>query len=96
MRILSRVLLVVASLALLLLVGAAIYLYQSGPALPPDTDDIISRAMADPLPEFVSGRSGRARSGDLAGYSTPRSLLQAHTGHEPACSSKTFKHRRYS
>lgn len=65
MRILSRVLIVVASLALLLLVGAAIYLYQSGPALPPDTDDIISRAMVDPLPEFVSGRSGRAQSGEV-------------------------------
>lgn len=65
MRILVRLLFVVASLALLVLSGAAIYLYQSGPPLPPDTDDIISQVMADPLPEFINGSSGRVRSGGV-------------------------------
>lgn len=65
MRIFARILIVVASLALLLLGGVAVYLYQSGPPLPTDTDDIISQAMADPLPQFVSGHSGRARSGEV-------------------------------
>lgn len=65
MRILTRLILVVLVLVLLFSAGAAIYLYQSGPRLPPDTDDIINQVFADPLPQFVIGRSGKARSGKV-------------------------------
>lgn len=65
MRIVARLLIVLASLALLVFAAAAVYLYQSGPPLPPDTDDIINQVMSEPLPQFVNGRSGRVRSGEV-------------------------------
>lgn len=65
MRILIRLLVVLLALAVMLIVGAAIYLHQSGPELPPGTDEIISQVLEDPLPQFVTGQTGTAQSGGV-------------------------------
>jgi pimeloyl-ACP methyl ester carboxylesterase len=62
MRILFRSLIVLLALATALVAGAAIYLQQSGPQLPPASDDIISQVLQAPLPQFVSGQTGVAQS----------------------------------
>jgi pimeloyl-ACP methyl ester carboxylesterase len=62
MRILTRLFVVSLALALILTAGVAIYLYQSGPELPPDTDATISQVLAEPLPQLVRGRTGTAQS----------------------------------
>jgi len=62
MRILVRTLIFLLVITVILVGGAAIWLHQSGPELPPGTDDTISRVLADPLPPLVSGRTGIAHS----------------------------------
>jgi pimeloyl-ACP methyl ester carboxylesterase len=65
MRILIRLLVALLALVVILIAGAAVYLQQSGPELPPDTDAIISRVLQDPLPLFVTGQTGIVQSGGV-------------------------------
>jgi pimeloyl-ACP methyl ester carboxylesterase len=65
LRFLKIAALVLAGLVVVLLVGAAIYVSTWGPALPPETDEIIRRVRRAELPELVQGQTGYADSGGV-------------------------------
>jgi pimeloyl-ACP methyl ester carboxylesterase len=50
---------------LALLIGASVYIYNSGPEMPPQTDAIITKVQETPLPELVKGKTGFAKSQGL-------------------------------
>jgi pimeloyl-ACP methyl ester carboxylesterase len=50
---------------LILLISILIYLYLSGPKLPPETNDIIESVLNNDLPEVISGKTGFASSDGL-------------------------------
>jgi len=58
MKSLKIIIKLIGTLVLLLIIGGAIYLYTSGPTLPMDTDEIIEKVIASPLPELVQGDTG--------------------------------------
>jgi pimeloyl-ACP methyl ester carboxylesterase len=47
---------------LVLLACASVYLYNSGPEMPPETDSLIAKVLDSPLPEIVTGKTGFAKS----------------------------------
>ncbi len=54
------------ALLALLLVPLLIYLFRSGPALPPETEWIIDGVLRDELPAVITGQTGFAQSGSVA------------------------------
>lgn len=53
----------------ILLIFIAAYLYiNSGPQLPPKTDQLIREVLAERLPEFITGQTGRAMNGEVSIY----------------------------
>lgn len=54
---------------LLLLILIGIYLYiNSAPKLPANTDALIEEVLSERLPEFISGKTGKAMNGDVSIY----------------------------
>ncbi len=53
---------ITGGIILLLLISISIFIYFSGPELPPDTDEIIEQVMEDDLPEQIKGRTGFAEN----------------------------------
>lgn len=62
MKIFKNILKIIGCLLVLLAIGGAIYLYNSGPILPPETETIIEKVISDPLPEIIHGEQGFASS----------------------------------
>lgn len=62
MKTLYKILKYFGILFLCMLIGAAIYIYKSGPELPHDVDDIIDTVLEDPIPELIHGVTGIADS----------------------------------
>jgi len=54
----KKILKIIGCLLLLLVIGGAIHLYNSGPILPLDTAIIIEKAIKEPLPEIIHGQQG--------------------------------------
>lgn len=50
---------------LILLICSSVYIYLSGPKLPPETNEIIENVLTSELPEVVSGKSGFTSSDSL-------------------------------
>jgi len=50
---------------LALLACASVYVYNSGPEMPPDTGSLITKVLESPLPELVKGKKGFAKSHGL-------------------------------
>jgi pimeloyl-ACP methyl ester carboxylesterase len=46
-------------------VGSVIYVFNSGPSLPVNTDAIITQVVTSELPDLVKGKTGYAKSGDV-------------------------------
>jgi len=65
MKLFKKILKIAAVALLLLLVGLSIYIARSGPALSRESTEIINRVIKDPLPEFVRGKTGFAKSQGL-------------------------------
>lgn len=54
---------------ILLLILILTYLYiHSGPQLPPRTDQLIKEVLSERLPQFITGKTGRAMNGDVSIY----------------------------
>ena len=53
---------ITALLLLVLLLAGLTYIATSGPRLPPETDQVLDRVVAAPLPELVLGTTGYAQS----------------------------------
>lgn len=62
---LKKILLTIAIVIVLGVVILAVYIQQSGPPLPSNTDEIISQVISSELPEIVSGKTGYAESGGV-------------------------------
>jgi len=62
MKVFKKIIKVIGILLLFLLLGGGYYIYQSGPVLPDDTDEIIKQVLANPLPELVKGETGVSTS----------------------------------
>ena len=62
---LKKILLAIGILIVLGVAILAIYIHQTGPPLPSNTDEIISQVLESELPEIVSGKTGYAESGDV-------------------------------
>ncbi len=60
MKIVKTILKIIALLIIFLLIGGVIYLYQSGPKLPKETDAIIESVLKKPVPQIVTGQTGFA------------------------------------
>jgi pimeloyl-ACP methyl ester carboxylesterase len=65
LRKLGKIMMSVLIIVLLLLVGFLIYVFTSGPKLPPDTDNIIDSVLNNELPEVIVGKTGFASSDGL-------------------------------
>jgi len=65
MNILKRIIKITGIVILLVLLGAFLYIYSSGPIMPGDTNEIIEQVITHPLPELIRGESGFARSQGL-------------------------------
>ncbi len=61
----KKILLAIGLVILLSIVGGAIYIGSSGPALPQNTEAIISQVLDSALPELIRGESGYAKSGEV-------------------------------
>ena len=61
----KKIVLIIGLIFLLSVVGFAIYIYASGPALPSNSDEIISQVLRSELPEIFKGKTGYAQSGDV-------------------------------
>lgn len=60
MNTLKNIFKIIGIITLILLIGGAVYLYQSGPKLPKETNQIIAEVMAKPLPKMIRGETGFA------------------------------------
>ncbi|MCC6280408.1 MAG: alpha/beta hydrolase [Saprospiraceae bacterium] len=65
MKFFKKILKIAALAILLILAGFSIYIACSGPALSDESNEIITRVIEDPLPEFVRGKAGFATSQGL-------------------------------
>ena len=65
MKIIKNIVKVIGILLLLIIIAASIYLYNSGPTLPKETDEIIEQVIKEPLPKIIKGQTGIARSGTV-------------------------------
>jgi pimeloyl-ACP methyl ester carboxylesterase len=45
--------------------GVAAYIHHSTPPLPPDVENIITDVVSSSVPEFIKGKTGYAKSGDI-------------------------------
>lgn len=63
---LKKILLTIALVIILVVGSLGIYILQSGPPFPPNTDEIINQVMRSELPEIINGRTGYAESGDVS------------------------------
>ena len=61
----KKIILTIGLIIILGIVGLGIYIYLSGPPLPPNSDEIISQVLRSELPEIFSGQTGYAKSGDI-------------------------------
>ena len=61
----KKIILTIGLVIILGVVGLAIYIYASGPSLPPNSDEIISQVLRSELPEIFSAKTGYAKSGDI-------------------------------
>jgi pimeloyl-ACP methyl ester carboxylesterase len=61
----KKIILTIGLIIVLGVVGLAVYIYASGPPLPPNSDEIISQVLRSELPEIFSGKTGYAKSGDI-------------------------------
>jgi len=50
---------------LLLILGFGIYIYNAGPILPDETDEIIEAVISNPLPGLIKGKTGFANSNGI-------------------------------
>ncbi len=58
MKFIKIVLKSIGIIILSLIIGASIYIYNSGPILPDHTDEIIEEVIANPIPELIKGKTG--------------------------------------
>jgi len=58
MKIVKDIIKIILLLVALLIIGGAIYLYQSGPTLPDKTATIIESVLKKPVPQMVTGQTG--------------------------------------
>jgi pimeloyl-ACP methyl ester carboxylesterase len=58
--------LITGAVLLIILIAVTAYIYFSGPALPPDTAEIIEQVLESELPEIVKGNTGYAKNGDVS------------------------------
>ncbi len=61
----KKIFLTIGALLLLILIGLSIYIFSSGPKLPPETDEIISQVLNSEVPEVIKGKTGYAESGGV-------------------------------
>lgn len=61
----KKILLTIGLVIVLGVAGLAIYIHESGPLLPSNTDEVISQVLESELPEIVRGKTGYAKSGDI-------------------------------
>lgn len=66
MKSVKKIAKIIGLVGLSVVVAAFLYLYFSGPSLPPGTEAIIDRVLESPLPEPVGGDTGHARSGNVS------------------------------
>ncbi len=62
MKLFKKIIKYLGILILLIILGGAIYIYQSGPELPKDTDGIIDEVLSNSIPELITGKTGFANS----------------------------------
>ncbi len=58
MKSLKKILKYSSILILCLIIVGSFYIFNSGPVLPNDTDEIIEEVLANPIPELVKGKTG--------------------------------------
>jgi len=58
----KNILLIIGALIVLVILGASIYIFTSGPDLPPETDVVIEQVLNSELPEIIKGETGLADS----------------------------------
>jgi len=61
----KNILKILGIIVLLLFIGSSIFIYTSGPTLPPGTEKTIEEVLKNPLPEIVKGKTGFAKSDGL-------------------------------
>ena len=58
----KKIIFISGAAIVLIIIAASIYIFTSGPELPPETDVIIKQVMNSELPEFIKGDTGYANS----------------------------------
>ena len=58
----KKILLIIGALIVVVIIGASIYIFTSGPDLPPETDVVIEQVLKSELPEIINGETGFANS----------------------------------
>lgn len=59
-------LLITGAVILFIVLAVTVYIWSSGPDLPPETDEIIDQVLESELPEIVKGNTGFAKNGDVS------------------------------
>lgn len=62
MKLLKKSIKYLGIILLFFIIGSSIYLYRTGPILPKDTDEILEKVIALPLPELIKGKTGFVNS----------------------------------
>lgn len=63
---LKKAIKIIGGLLLMLVLAAAVYLYFADPALPPNSNTVITSLLAEDPPQFVRGETGFAHNGDVS------------------------------
>ena len=58
----KKIILISGAAIVLIIIAVSIYIFTSGPELPPETDVIIEQVLKSELPEFIKGDTGYANS----------------------------------
>ncbi|MFC2092895.1 alpha/beta fold hydrolase [Bacteroidota bacterium] len=58
----KNIILISGAAILLVIIAASIYIFTSGPKLPPETDAVIEQVLKSELPELIKGKTGFAYS----------------------------------
>ncbi len=59
---LKKIALILGGIIVIVLIGIIIYIFSSGPTLPPETDVVIEQVLKSELPEIITGETGLADS----------------------------------
>jgi pimeloyl-ACP methyl ester carboxylesterase len=62
----KKFLLITGAVILFILLAVTVYIYSSGPDLPPETDEIIGQVLESELPEVIKGNTGFAKNGEVS------------------------------